>query len=294
MMKKIKNSIILGLIALIFGGCTPKPLKVNLPQAETKLVVASQVVPNAGMVVAVSKSFSALDNTGKENGDTTNSGNSLDEYLDSGAEVTITYNGITEKLYGDTSLPGIYVNPFIPQLFDVEYTLKVFDPETGLRVQASAVMLPRVFFDTVYAVRGSGSDSEHVFLHYTISDPPDRPNWYMLNIYDAAQKDSTDGQGGPFSNGGKRNLTIAFSDAAFEGQTYNNVVNLYYWNTDSLVASVANISEDYYNYLNARERGGGIAASLFNDPVNYPTNVQGGYGFFTTHVPDIRLVVSEP
>ena len=60
---------------------------------------------------------------------------------------------------------------------------------------------------------------------------------------------------------------------------------------DTAVVMFSNISEEYFRFLDARARGGNIISSVTGEPINHPTNVQGGYGYFNTHNPSIRQVV---
>ena len=46
--------------------------------------------------------------------------------------------------------------------------------------------------------------------------------------------------------------------------------------------------ESYYEFLKKREKGGNVFTELTNEPINYPSNVKGGFGFFNTHFPDVE------
>ena len=58
--------------------------------------------------------------------------------------------------------------------------------------------------------------------------------------------------------------------------------------TDSVAIALSNISESYYEFLKKREKGGNVFTELTNEPINYPSNVKGGFGFFNTHFPDVE------
>ena len=56
----MKNYLILSIVfSLFIVSCRPKPLDIDLPQADQKLVVSSQVIPGSLMVVTVSRSMDA-------------------------------------------------------------------------------------------------------------------------------------------------------------------------------------------------------------------------------------------
>ena len=52
---------------------------------------------------------------------------------------------------------------------------------------------------------------------------------------------------------------------------------------------LSNISEGYYQFLKSRERSGNLLSDITNEPVNYPSNVNNGLGYFNTHYPSIRF-----
>ena len=56
---------------------------------------------------------------------------------------------------------------------------------------------------------------------------------------------------------------------------------------DSIAVTLSNISKNYYNYLVLRNESGSLYNQLNLEPLNYPTNVVNGYGFFNAHIPDI-------
>jgi len=283
-----KYFIIIGFIyslTVALTSCQPKPLKVDLEQAETKLVISSQLIPNSVMIVTVSKSFAALDQTNEK--DTT--GNDLlNQILVSNAQVTITYEGIEEPLFAIPNLNGFYASINVPQKLNVEYKLKVYDPETNLQITSTETMLKQIPFDSVSASKGIDTSSNNVLLEYSFTDPADKINYYMVNIY-ATSKDTSQ-VNSPFEKNTAEQVTILLSDVAFNGEKFEGERTLYNWTTDTIVSSLSNISEGYFNYLSARKRGGNMISSLMGEPINYPTNIVGGYGFFTTHFPDIRIL----
>ena len=58
---------------------------------------------------------------------------------------------------------------------------------------------------------------------------------------------------------------------------------------DSLMILLSNISEGYYSFLMSRERSGNFLAEATNEPINYPSNVENGLGYFNTHYPSLRF-----
>jgi hypothetical protein len=55
--------------------------------------------------------------------------------------------------------------------------------------------------------------------------------------------------------------------------------------------ALSNIPKGYYEYLAAYKRSGNLLSQLTGEPVNLPTNVQGGYGYFALTKPSIKTVI---
>lgn len=278
-----------GLIVLVVS-CRPKPIDIDLEQAPPKLVISSQIVPNAFTIITVSKSFAALESSeGSADDSTTNS--FIDQLMVKEAKVSISYNNTKNDLYKLPDAPGIYTSFAIPHIVNTEYTLNVYDPETGMSVSAKAIMLKTIPFDSISATRGEGEDSSNVIVHIAFTDPGDEVNWYLINFY-TSKKDSSQ-QGSLFEKQTASEVSVLLSDESFDSPSVSGQKTMYNWSSDTLFASISNISQAYYDYLLARKKSGGIVSSMLSEPISYPSNVNGGYGFFTTHFPYIQAVVVE-
>ena len=284
-MKKIIN-ILLGLTILL-SSCTPKPQPLTLDEAETKLVISSQIIPNQIMVVTVSKSFGAL-SFNSDNGDTLTD-DLINQLLVSNGTVTISYQGNTDTLFAIPNTPGVYASLSTPQFLNTQYTLNVHDPETGLSVNSSEFMLEQAQMDSVSGSKGQTAGVDYIDVNLKFPDL-NGTNWYMANIYttsDDTLTTSTD----PFNNNSVPTQTVLFEEADFTNNYLDSTIRIFDWTQDTLFVSVSNISEGYYTYLRQRERGGNIFTSVVGEPINYSTNINGGYGYFTTHYPNARMLI---
>jgi len=271
---------------ILVVSCRPKPIDIELEQAPPKLVISSQIVPNALTIITVSKSFAALESS-KDSEDTTNT--FVDQLMVKDAKVSISYNNSKDDLYKLPNAPGIYTSFAIPHIIDTEYTLEVYDPETGMSASAKAIMLKTVPFDSISAERGVGEDSNNVIVHLAFTDPSDEINWYLLNFYTTGK--DTSQQGSLFEKQTASEVSVLLSDESFDSPLVSGQKTMYNWSSDTLIASISNISQGYYDYLMARKKSGGVVSSMLSEPISYPSNVKGGYGFFTTHFPYIQIVV---
>jgi hypothetical protein len=54
---------------------------------------------------------------------------------------------------------------------------------------------------------------------------------------------------------------------------------------DTLIVQVARIDEGYFKYLQTYKRTGYLINQLTGEPINLPTNIQTGYGYFAIYKP---------
>ena len=290
MKNKLFLHIALGFALLLLStaqSCRPEPIPIKLKSAPQKLVVASQVIPGNIMIIALSKSFDALTYT-----DTGASNDFLSQILVSRARVTIAYNGTVDTLFKLTDgFYGSISSSFTP---GVNYTLKVYDSTTGLSAEAATTMLPQVSIDSAWVSAEINSGDTFRYLYVKLNDPAGS-NQYMINLYrntDFVRNSISNPSSvfGAFGNTGTR--TVALTDAVFNQNPHTEKINIDDFSKgDTLTMTLSNISSDYYEYLvqQARAERNGLGA-IFGEPVNFTTNVRGGYGFFTAHWPTSRIL----
>jgi hypothetical protein len=286
-MKNFQIKIVVIIGSLLFLSCRPKPIGIDLPQAEKKLVISSQVIPGSIMLVTVSRS---MDTKGFNINEDSLSQNVLNQLLVDSGIVTISYNGISDTLFSAPGVPGVFLSVTTPQILNTTYSLYAKDYNTGMEVTSSAFMLPQVSLSSASATVDTSGTFDLITVNYDFTDPQGENNWYMVNFY--AQKDSNSAGGGFNLNENKNVLkkTIILTDKDFSSENYSGSVLLSDWIQDTLAVSISNISKGYYGYLSARLRSGGLFTSISREPVNHPTNIIGGYGFFTTHKPSVKII----
>ena len=291
----VRNSVFVRyrtvLIAVLglFYSCTPKPIDITINKFEPKLVVSSQIIPGSIMIVSLTKSFSALSNT--ESTDTSVSNNFLQGVLVKNAVVTVSHGNKIDTL--SMISPGIYASLNILQENYGFYVLKAKDPQSGMEVTASSTLLPKVTFDTITPVITKGMKDTAISIKYTLLDNPNEDNWYVINYI--KKNHTTSGANldinNAFSLGSNKILTEfeLLSDKTFENHKFEQETILTDVNpSDSIAVTIANISEGYYQFLTAYKRAGSVFNQFTGEPINYPTNVTGGYGYFNTHYPDVH------
>lgn len=280
-------NIILSVVILITA-CTPKPLDIKVKPAQPKLVISSRVIPNKIILVSVTRSFSALEN--KENTDSL-SQNFMDKILVKNAFVTVSYFGKTDTLFKISD--GLYGSLNTLLVTSGTYNLYAKDNDTGLEVSSGATMLPYYQFDSIQPKKIINPGDTVCKVYYELSDDPSSENYYVVNYV----RKLNSGNSGPidinqfFANGSSSFETYfdLLSDESFSNGKYKNDKILETVRPkDSIAVMVSNISRGYYEFLSAYKRAGNLFNTLTGEPINYPTNVNGGYGYFNAHYPQIK------
>jgi hypothetical protein len=62
---------------------------------------------------------------------------------------------------------------------------------------------------------------------------------------------------------------------------------------DTIAVSLSNISKDYYDFIELRLDNRFSFVEYLSEPVNYPSNVKGGRGFFNLYIPDVKIFILE-
>lgn len=277
-----RNIVRVIVIMVAATSCIPDPLDVHdVPKLEQKIVVSSQLIAGQAVAVLLTKSIGALDAN-----DDSDPVQLLQQILISDASVRIEGNGTSYPL---TYLGGgLYGAAIVPLLYGQPYTLYVDSPAYG-SVHATTVVKPLVSFDEVSATMSISGRDTLADISYSFNDNIGR-NWYMINAQHVTRDDFEERILNP------RVTTKMIDDLAFEGGSKADNFKILFDEVkpgDTLAVMLANIDEDYYNFMKLREDTRfGLAAAL-GEPINYPTNVVGGLGFFNLYVPDVRLFTLE-
>ena len=269
------------LLAMV--SCLPEPLPVgNIPQLESKIVVSSQITSDQSVLIFLTRSIGALDASDESE---------LEELLDqitiNDALVIISGNAGSDTLLfiGD----GVYTSTSLSLEPGQEYELLVESPTMGTVTSATTVKTQVSFESLEGNIYNTGYDTL-AHLQYSFTDPSGR-NFYMINV----QRITTDYEPDDFLN--PRIFTSLLHDASFDQQLYADEMKVFggrdYQPGDTLGVFLSNISEDYYDFMEARLDSRFNLSDFLGEPANYPTNVNGGLGFFNLHIPDVRILILE-
>lgn len=269
-----------------FLACQPEPLDVKLEEYQPQIVVASQVIPDYLMVVGLTRSFSVLSAPGFEG-----EGNEevFETLLIDSAEVTVESANGVDTLFKVAD--GLYASLNELQSPGGSYILKVKDYDLNQSVKATSTMLANVPFDAVVPTFSIDGGDTNVYVGVKFTDLPDIQNQYVLSIYSRNTNEEGIDVNVFFESGSNRvEYQELIEDRNIDGQVILRNIKLSNVTLeDSLMVSLSNISEGYYSFLKSRERSGNLLSEITNEPINYPSNVEGGLGYFNTHYPSIQF-----
>jgi hypothetical protein len=279
-MKNLLYFIFSGFIALTIS-CVPDPIDIDVKPADPKLCISSVVLGNNGIVIGLTRSYSPLEQSPEND---TLGQDLINQILASGATVTISYASQIDTLYEVS--PGIYANLFTTINEGVTYTLRAYDPMLDENVTATTVMQPEAVLDTVYPYIDRTTDDSLVHFKFTLYDNTSAENYYVVNFIKKVQGDSTFDINSVFAAGSNEVLTEfeLYDDQAFTNGVLNKDVIVFSADqTDTVAVTVSEISKGYYEFLTAMKRSSSIFNQLTGEPITYPSNVEGGFGYFTMH-----------
>jgi len=279
--KNIALKLIAALTA-VMSACIPDPLDVHgIPQLEQKIVVSSQLIPNFAVAVLLTKSIGALDASDDSDPEAL-----IEQIAVDDAAVRIEGNGQSYTMQHIGY--GVYAVAQLDLIAGQTYTLYVNSISMG-EVKATTTVKPLIrFADLKTSIHISGRDTL-TDISYRINDP-DGKNWYMMNAQRFSRNRISERILNPWIT------TKLLDDASFEGGVKEDSFRMIFDEVksgDTVAVLLSNIDLDYYNFMKIREDSRFGLASYLGEPINYPTNVEGGLGFFNLYVPDIRVFVLE-
>ena len=271
------------LLILVLTSCIPDPLELkDIPDVEPEIVVATQMVSNRSVLVLLTRTFNAL-----ELRDDVDEEEFLRQIAINDAVVTISGPGGTDTLRFREN--GLYAGFRLSLRPGETYELRV-ESETMGTVFATTTVQPRVELKEVEAdLYYEGLNDTLVAITYEFRDPAEK-NWYMLNIQKLEQEKLLANAINPEA------FTVLFDDAEFNGEYFKEAYNFFpdeYVPGDTVVVSLSNISQEYYQFMELRMAERLSFLEFLSEPFNYPANVQGGKGFFNLYFPETRLLVLE-
>ncbi len=275
------GSMLIGAVMLI--SCFPDALIIDgLPTVKPQIVVSTQIIPDESLVVLLTKSFGALDANGDSDPEELLAQIAVDDAI-----VVITGPASVDTLLSIGN--GIYGGISIPFVAGEEYHLYVKSESLG-EVTSSTTVMDQITFDGINAeLYVSNPFDTLAQITHAFTDPTGK-NYYMINVQEIERVDVVENILNPGA------FTKLLSDDEFDGQQYQETFRVFtrdYSEGDSIAVSLSNVSKEYYDFLKLRMDNRFSLVEYLGEPVNYPSNVVGGKGYFNLYVPDFRAFVLE-
>lgn len=273
--------MLLIIVGLLATACLPEPLEVEgIPKIKPQIVVSTQIVPDESLVVLLTRSFGALDAS-----DDSDPQEVLDLIAINDAVVTITHGNDSDTLIFLGN--GIYGGVLIDFIAGEDYTLYVNSASLGT-VSSTTKVLPQVSFNEIEGHLFYDSfDDTLAEVSFTMTDPVGE-NWYLINVTKIEEDEIEERLLNP------RTYSRLLDDTGIDGKTYGEMFQVFpqeFDSGDTIAVSLSNISKEYYDFVKLRQDNRFSLIEFLGEPVNYPSNVKGGRGFFNLYIPDIRFIV---
>lgn len=268
-------------VLLFLSSCLPDPLEVdNVPMVEKEMVVASQMLPEETLLILLTRTFGALEIGGNNDVEAM-----LEKIAVNDALVTIEGRGAIDTL--DFLGNGFYGGVEIEFKTGENYKLHAASETLG-EVTAETTVKPHVSFKKVEADLIQNEYGDTLIQVVYVFEDPLPPNWYMISVQKIEAERIVENAINPLT------YTRLLNDDEFNGKVYTekvSVVARHYAIGDTIAVMLSNIQEDYYKFMNMRMDGRSNFLEFLGEPVDYPSNVTNGKGFFNLYLPDIRTFV---
>ena len=290
-MKTISRSIIASGLALVLLGSCEKTMFIDVSETEPKIVMNGILSQSSGMWLNVSESV----------GTSTPVINSFVPIEN--ATVSVFHQEQLVQSVSENISGNYYSTDFSPQPGE-SYEIRV--NVNGMPDASATVTIPHVVVVSDYELTSALLSQNYYnqvlynevefYLNFTISDPPDTINYYMLGVY---YLDNDQYYPLPVDTEDLvMNIHIldavdilAWDDHSFEGQTRDFDVRFrgqqYEGFETRILVSLYSIEEAYFKYLKTYSQNFTVLneGGLLYEPVQVSTNVNGGYGIVSAVAP---------
>jgi Domain of unknown function (DUF4249) len=238
--------------------CT-KPVTINLPPDENRLVVEAYLIPQKRFAVALQTS--------------TGISSTQPVQLVSRALVTITHNGIIDTLrnlpYIDSANGRVY-NYSSPVIMGNDYvntyTLSVFDSTNGKTYTATTKLLVPVPIDSV---NHTVNISNEVSIGLKFTDPAAASNYYRRFVF--TNEINPEG-----------NANFRFTDKLFNGEAFSVFTRFSFKRGDTVTVRLYNLNQVHFEFLESINTAEDAAGNPLSQPVFAKGNISGdALGIFT-------------
>lgn len=280
-----KIALLLLTTAALYSCRKPKPLNIDIPQQKDQPVVASTMPDDRTLLISAGYSLDAITNMEDS---TSNSRIPKSMLIDSGMVSISEAGGAAHNLVKVSA--GMYATRDLTLKEGSTYTLQIADYRKGVTATATTTYMPQPTRgqvapayvgerngDTLFKLKVTIPDAQqggHYFMSYTTTRQV-RQNVKLLTQ-------------SPSQNTAALSGFEAKQLEMIESNTTGELTKEYTLNLspkDTLIVQVARIDAGYFKYLQTYKRTGYLINQLTGEPINLPTNIQTGYGYFAIYKP---------
>ena len=277
---------------LLLYQCELIEIPLDVEPAEEKMSLSSLLIGDSGILVSVSKSFSPL------------SGTSLTQLQENPVEALFVSRGNVQfKSNGNTILgekfndvPGFYFADFSSLALGDSLEISVYDSVSTQQISARTKIMPSVAIDSI-RFRTATENTFLDTLKLYLSDPDTTQiNYFVVHIYRSSSflnvLNNTDSLF--VQSDSLLQISSIFSDIGMDSTLITRAYTIEKKSSnDTLIAVLSHIEEGYFRFLDARKRNEDGGGGIFNEPINFPSNVENGYGYFSAHNPRYGIAIRE-
>jgi hypothetical protein len=277
-------------ILMLFAACELLERPLSVEPAEERMSLASLRVGDDAILLSVTRSFSAL--SAQSMSDLQE--NAIDALFINQANVQLETAGTLVQAEKLADIPGMYLLDISQITLGDSVQISVYDSLSQESVVAKTQVMQPIVIDSVGYYRGSFATDFDTLKVY-VSDPDTtQNNYFMLQLFDASDFASalTNLDSLFFDAVPQLTSERTFSDLTVKGpQILSRTAIFNSIAPDTILIGIAHIEENYFRYLDARKRNNEGAGGIFNEPIQFPGNVKGGYGYVSMHLIQYRLFI---
>lgn len=271
------------MLATTLYSCRPKPLDIEIEQTPPMLTLSSAAPDNHTVLVSAGYSITSLLNLN----DTVNGSVKIPkEMLLHDAVLTITEaGGERDTLFAISD--GLYGSRNLLLEHGATYTIDVYEKNKGHIATATTTYqaLPEVTYSDPRLKRIKGDttvtidvdiknarEGEYYFISY---------NTTALARKQLAQKTMDVSTLASFT---PKQLTL-INGTTHQNGNLEKKITMQVNSNDTLLIQTGRIDRAYFDYLTVYKKSGSLINQLTGEPINMPTNIIKGFGFFSLYAP---------
>lgn len=276
----MKNYIVIAVLCTSIIACRkPAPLDIAVPQAAKTIVVSSASPNNRTLVIAAGYTFhSAL----HADSVTDNQDALISEYMIDSGSATLSYDGNTElPLHRITK--GVFARNDLQLQPGKSYTLTVVDKKNNIITKGSATYMSPPVVNHVAPLKTVNGTDTVIQFRFELDNIQPGEYYYVSYKTSSVIRPTGGGSKKEMLHNFEPKKVLLYNSKDAVNNKLTKTITLSAAGRDTIDVEIAKIDGGYYKYLDAYIKTGYLVNQLTGEPVNLPSNMSNGYGYFTMH-----------